>query len=77
MPSEELMLLKVGEIISLNGLGNNLSGTYYVDEINRTLDSSGGYFMELTVVKTAFGGKVVKKEENKGGQRDKPSTVDK
>ena len=34
--------------------------------------------MTLTVVKTAFGGTVVKKEENKSsGERDKPATVSK
>lgn len=77
MPSEELMLIKVGDIISLNGLGNNLSGTYFIDEITRTLDSNGGYFMDLVVVKTAFGGKVVKKQEDPSGQREKPKTVEK
>lgn len=78
MPSEETMSLKVGDIISLDGFGNNLSGAYYISEIERTIDSSSGYTMTLTVVKTAFGGKVVKKEEKKSsGERDKPATVSK
>ena len=78
MPSEETMLLKVGGIISLDGFGKNLSGAYYIAEIERTIDSSSGYTMTLTVVKTAFGGTVVKKEENKSsGERDKPATVSK
>lgn len=78
MPSEETMSLKVGDIISLDGFGNNLSGAYYIAEIERTIDSSSGYTMTLTVVKTAFGGTVVKKEEKKSsGERDKPATVSK
>lgn len=78
MPSEETMALKVGDIISLDGFGKNLSGAYYIAEIERTIDSSSGYTMTLTVVKTAFGGKVVKKEEKKSsGERDKPATVSK
>ncbi len=78
MPSEETMLLKVGDIISLDGFGKNLSGAYYIAEIERTIDSSSGYTMTLTVVKTAFGGTVVKKEEKKSsGERDKPATVSK
>ena len=78
MPSEETMSLKVGDIISLDGFGKNLSGAYYISEIERTIDSSSGYTMTLTVVKTAFGGKVVKKEEKKSsGERDKPATVSK
>ena len=78
MPSEETMSLKVGDIISLDGFGKNLSGAYYISEIERTIDSSSGYTMTLTVVKTAFGGTVVKKEENKSsGERDKPATVSK
>lgn len=78
MPSEETMSLKVGDIISLDGFGKNLSGAYYIAEIERTIDSSSGYTMTLTVVKTAFGGKVVKKEEKKSsGERDKPATVSK
>lgn len=77
MPSEETMLIKIGDIISLDGFGKNLSGTYFVSEIERTIDSSSGYSMTLTVVKTAFGGKVVKKEENSSGERDKPATVEK
>ena len=78
MPSEETMSLKVGDIISLDGFGKNLSGAYYIAEIERTIDSSSGYTMTLTVVKTAFGGTVVKKEENKSsGERDKPATVSK
>lgn len=78
MPSEETMSLKVGDIISLDGFGNNLSGAYYISEIERTIDSSSGYTMTLTVVKTAFGGTVVKKEEKKSsGERDKPATVSK
>lgn len=77
MPSEETMLLKVGDIISLDGFGKNLSGAYYIAEIERTIDSSSGYTMTLTVVKTAFGGTVVKKEEKSSGERDKPTTVNK
>ena len=77
MPSEESMLIKIGDIISLNGIGKNLSGNYFVDEIQRTIDSSNGYSMELVVVKTAFGGKIVKKQEDSSGQREKPKTVEK
>lgn len=77
MPSEETMMLKVGDIISLDGFGKNLSGAYYIAEIERTIDSSSGYSMTLTVVKTAFGGTVVKKEEKSSGERDKPATVSK
>lgn len=78
MPSERTMLAKIGQIISLEGFGKYLSGNYYIKGIRREINNSIGYSMEFEVVKTAFGGKLVKKEENSNsGEREKPKVVDK
>lgn len=78
MPSEETMTAKIGKIVSLSGFGKHLSGNYYIKGIRREINNSTGFSMEFDVVKTAFGGKIIKKEENSlSGEREKPKVVDK
>ena len=78
MPSEETMTAKIGKIISVSGFGKHLSGNYYIKGIRREINNSTGFSMEFDVVKTAFGGKIIKKEENSlSGEREKPKVVDK
>lgn len=78
MPSEETMLAKIGKVVSLDGFGKHLSGNYYIKGIRREINNSTGFSMEFDVVKTAFGGKIIKKEEKStSGEREKPKVVDK
>ena len=55
--TEETIKLKAGDTIKLKGLGNHLSGNYYIKDITRQI-SSGGYSHSATVIKTDFGSKI-------------------
>lgn len=46
--------IKAGDTITLNGLGKYLSGDYYVQDVTRSIGSSG-YTHSCTVIKTNFG----------------------
>ena len=50
-------VLKVKEntTVDIKGVGNYLSGLYYVSGVTYSLDSSSGFGMTCTVVKTGFG----------------------
>ena len=52
--TEETIKIKVGDTITLKGLGSSLSGNYYVQDINRKVSSSG-YSHSATVIRTDFG----------------------
>ena len=55
--TEETIKLKAGDTIKLKGLGNHLSGNYYIKDITRQI-SSNGYSHSATVIKTDFGSKI-------------------
>lgn len=52
--SDSTIKLKAGDTVKLQGLGKYLSGSYYVKDITRTIDSNG-YSHSATVIKTDFG----------------------
>ena len=60
--NKDTIKLKAGDTIKLEGIGTYLSGDYYVQDITRTLDSSG-YTHTATLVKTNFGKSLKKKTE--------------
>lgn len=53
--STKSLPLRAGQTIRLNGLGNYLSGLYFISAVKRTIDGSSGYTQTLTVIKTGFG----------------------
>ena len=52
--TEETIKLSAGDTVKINGLGNYLSGKYYVKDITRQISSSG-YSHSATLIKTDFG----------------------
>lgn len=55
MPTMELMGLRYMQTVNFNGLGKYLSGAYFVESVRRTLDTSIGYSLNVTLIKTGFG----------------------
>lgn len=55
VPCLEAMKLKVNDTIQILGIGNFLSGRYFVSKIERILDSDSGLTIRITVIKTGFG----------------------
>lgn len=47
--------LKAGDTVTLNGIGNFLSGNYYVQDVTRKISKSSGYSHSATLLKTDFG----------------------
>ena len=52
--TEETIKINPGDTIRLEGLGNTLSGLYYVQDVTRSVSSSG-YSHSATLIKTDFG----------------------
>lgn len=51
---KETIKIKAGDTITLKGIGNFLSGKYFVQDVTRSLSASG-YQHSATVIKTDFG----------------------
>lgn len=73
-------VLKVKENTTVNvqGIGNYLSGLYYVSGVTYTLDNSSGFAMSCSLVKTGFGDSL--KSSNNvpvpAGVREEPISVE-
>ena len=52
--TKQTIKLKAGDTVKINGIGNHLSGSYYVKDITRQI-SSNGYSHSATLIKTDFG----------------------
>ena len=55
LPTKEAMKLKVGDTVKIKGIGKYLSGQFFIAGISRTIDSSGGYSMSLSLIRNGFG----------------------
>lgn len=53
-PSDITMILEPNDTINIQGIGNNLSGNYFIDEVEITVDSSNGLDIKLNVLRTGF-----------------------
>lgn len=64
--------IKVNQTVQIYGLGNYLSGKYYVSGVKRHLDKDSGYSQELTLIKTGFGDSLKKpsKKSNSNSNKD-------
>ena len=47
--------IKVNDTVNITGVGNHLSGKYYVSQVRRELTVDSGMTLTITVVKTGFG----------------------
>lgn len=72
----EAMKLKVNDTIQILGIGNFLSGRYFVSAIERTLDSDSGLSIRITVNKTGFGDSL-KAPIQETTEEGRPEEVDK
>lgn len=54
IPDKNTIKIKAGDTITLDGLGKYLSGDYYVQDVTRSISSSG-YSHTATLIKTDFG----------------------
>lgn len=52
--NEKTIKLRAGDTVTLEGLGINLSGDYYVQDVTRSISASG-YSHKATLIKTDFG----------------------
>ena len=61
--TEKTLRIKVNDTVKLEGLGNYLSGMYYVSSIRRTITKDGGYSHVFGLIKNGFGSSVKKAPE--------------
>lgn len=52
--TEETIKLRAGDTVRIEGIGKHLSGNYYVQDIDRKVDSNG-YSHSATIIRTDFG----------------------
>lgn len=55
IPDTETIRIESGDTVNCLGLGKHMSGLYFVDEVTRRIDNSGGYSHSLKVEKNGFG----------------------
>lgn len=58
LPTIDTLKIKIDKTVNIFGIGNNLSGKYYVTGVKRSLNSSG-YSQTLSVIKNGFGDTIV------------------
>lgn len=58
--TEKSIRLKVNDTIKLEGIGEYLSGLYFVASIRRTLSKDGGYSHVISLIRNGFGDSVKK-----------------
>ena len=64
--------IKAGDTITLSGIGKNLSGRYYVQDVTRSYSNSG-YTHSATLLKTNMGSTLKLKSKNSKGKSDSSS----
>lgn len=62
-PSEKSIRIKVNDTIKIEGLGEYLSGLYFVSAVKRTLSKDNGYSHSFTLIKNGFGDSLKKSQE--------------
>lgn len=58
--TEKSIRLKVNDTVKLEGIGNYLSGLYFVQSIRRSITKDGGYSHVISLIKNGFGNSVKK-----------------
>ena len=54
-PTKKTLRVCINDTVKIEGLGNYLSGLYFVSAISRSIDASGGYSHSFTLLKNGFG----------------------
>lgn len=70
----DTLKIKVGDTITLKGIGKYLSGNYYVESINRKIDNSG-YSHTFEVIKMNFGDTLKSSPKKSTSSKKKASKV--
>lgn len=68
-PTEKSIRIKVNDTVKVEGLGQYLSGLYFVSAISRTLNKDSGYSHSLTLIKNGFGSSVKKAQSSEDTPR--------
>lgn len=55
IPSTKSLRLKVGDTVTLKGVGKYLSGLYFISEIKKTISTSDGLKISLVLIRNGFG----------------------
>ena len=63
LPTKTSLKLKVGDTVTLQGIGKYLSGLYFISGITRTISDSG-YEMTLQLIRNGFGDSLKKAKAN-------------
>lgn len=68
-PSKNNIRIGVNDTVEILGIGNYLSGKYFVSSVKRTIDKDSGYSQTITVMKNGFGDSL--KKSSGGSKTDK------
>ena len=79
VPTTETVQVTAGNTVNCLGLGKYLSGKYFVDEVTRSIDNSGGYLHSIKVSKNGFGDSLKSglPDAPQNGGEPRPSSVQK
>ena len=55
LPDTRTVKIEAGDTVNCLGFGKHLSGLYFVEEVTRSIDNSGGYSHGIRVHKNGFG----------------------
>ena len=55
VPNSKSLRLKVGDTVTLKGVGKYLSGLYFISEIKKSISTSDGLKISLVLIKNGFG----------------------
>lgn len=76
-PSKKNIRVKVNDTVEVLGVGNHLSGKYFVSAVKRTLSKDGGYSQTLTVIKNGFGDSLKKASTTQPASTSRGTIVEK
>lgn len=68
VPSDAVMRVKPANTIQISGVGKYLGGKFYVQDITKTLDTSG-FSVEMTIIKVKFPRASVKPKKKIKGKK--------
>lgn len=60
VPNSKSLRLKVGDTVTLKGVGKYLSGLYFISEIKKTISTSDGLKISLVLIRNGFGNSLKK-----------------
>ena len=60
VPNSKSLRLKVGDTVTLKGVGKYLSGLYFISEIKKSISTSDGLKISLVLIRNGFGNSLKK-----------------